>query len=130
MMSKISSLFVAHTEDRGKGVYTMEDIKKGEVIEVCHLIIIPKAELPIIHKTVLHDYYFLWGEEMNQAAIALGYGSIYNHKLHPNANFILDFVSDTIEFYAIEDIEAGTEITVNYHGEPGADDELWFNVKE
>jgi hypothetical protein len=126
---RLTSIFVASTPDKGKAVFTIEPIAKGTIIEICQIIKIPKAELPIIHKTVLHDYYFLWGEDLDNAAIALGYGSIYNHALNPNANFILDFIVDTIEFEAIRDIEAGEEITVNYHGEPGAEDEVWFDIK-
>ncbi|MBK8626333.1 MAG: SET domain-containing protein-lysine N-methyltransferase [Saprospiraceae bacterium] len=76
-----------------------------------------KSQLPIIHKTVLHDYYFLWGEEMDECATALGFGSLYNHAIHPNANFILDLENNTIDVEAIKDISAGAEITLNYHGE-------------
>lgn len=125
-MQQIDGLYILETGDSGRGVYTAVDIAQDSLIEVCQLIIIPVAELPLIHKTVLHDYYFLWGEDMQQAAIALGNGSLYNHALHPNANFILDIDRKTIDIVAIEDISAGSEITLNYHGEPGCDDALWF----
>ena len=125
-MQQIDGLYILETGDSGRGVYTAVDIAQDSLIEVCQLIIIPVAELPLIHKTVLHDYYFLWGEDMQQAAIALGNGSLYNHALHPNANFILDIDRKTIDIVAIQDISAGSEITLNYHGEPGCDDALWF----
>lgn len=125
-MQQIDGLYILETGDSGRGVYTAVDIAQDSLIEVCQLIIIPVAELPLIHKTVLHDYYFLWGEDMQQAAIALGNGSLYNHALHPNANFILDIDRKTIDIVAIEDISAGSEITLNYHGDPGCDDALWF----
>jgi SET domain-containing protein len=32
----------------------------------------------------------------------------------------------TIDIVAITDIAAGSEITINYHGEPGDDTPLWF----
>jgi len=125
-MNQIPGLFVAHSEGKGRGVFTSNRIETGDVIEVCHVLVIPKIELPIMHKTVLHDYYFLWGERLEECAIALGFGSIYNHELHPNANFILDIANQTIDIEAIKPIEAGEEITLNYHGEPGNEDELWF----
>ncbi len=125
-MNQRPGLYIAHSEGKGRGVFTSQSIGKGEVIEVCPVLIIPKVELPIIHKTVLHDYYFLWGEDLEECAIALGFGSIYNHELHPNANFILDIFNKTIDIEAIKPIEAGEEITLNYHGEPGNKDELWF----
>ena len=125
-MQQIDGLYILETGARGRGVFTAVDVAQDSLIEVCQLIIIPVAELPLIHKTVLHDYYFLWGEDMQQAAIALGNGSLYNHALHPNANFILDIDRKTIDIVAIQDISAGSEITLNYHGEPGCDDALWF----
>jgi uncharacterized protein len=125
-MQRIEGLVIMNTESKGRGVFTTVDIPKGSVIEVCPVIVIPKRELPIIHKTILHDYYFLWGDNLDDCAIALGYGSMYNHELHPNANFILDLEYQTIDIEAIKDIAAGDEITLNYHGEPGDESELWF----
>jgi len=125
-MNQKPGLYITHSEGKGRGVFTSQPIDTGEVIEICPVLIIPKLELPIIHKTVLHDYYFLWGDDLAECAIALGFGSIYNHELHPNANFILDIYNKTIDIEAIKPIEAGEEITLNYHGEPGDEGALWF----
>lgn len=124
-MNQKPGLYIAHSE-KGRGVYTAQPILKGEVIEVCPVIVMDKQELPIIHKTHLHDYYFLWGEDLKSCAIALGFGSLYNHETLPNANFILDIENNSIDIEAIKDIDAGDEITLNYHGEPGCTDPLWF----
>jgi uncharacterized protein len=125
-MHQIPGLYIVDTVARGRGVYTSIDIAEGDIIEICPVIKIPKAQLPIIHKTILHDYYFLWGTNMDECAIALGFGSLYNHELHANANFILDLENDTIDIVAVKNIEAGTEITLNYNGEPGDEGALWF----
>lgn len=124
-MQRIPGLYIAET-DFGRGVFTSIPISEGDLIEVCPVIVIPKRELPIIHKTILHDYYFLWGDDLEECAIALGNGSLYNHRLNPNANFILDLQNKTIDIEAIMPIEAGEEITLNYNGEPGDEGELWF----
>lgn len=120
-------LFVGYSEGKGRGVFTSESIKKGDLIEICHIIKIPKAELPIIHKSTLHDYYFLWGPDLDECVLALGLGSLYNHDVIGNAEFILDFEKETIDFMAISDIEPGEEILVNYHGESGDESPLWWN---
>jgi len=125
-MHQIPGLFITHSSDKGRGVFTSIDITEGDVIEVCPVIIVPRAELPIIHKSVLHDYYFLWGEHMDECAIALGFGSLYNHEIYPNANFILDIENETIDIVAIKGIKSGEEITLNYNGEPGDETTLWF----
>ncbi|MEZ4909961.1 MAG: SET domain-containing protein-lysine N-methyltransferase [Saprospiraceae bacterium] len=122
------TLYIKEIAGMGRGVFSKVPIIKGFIIEICPVIIIPKIEVPIIHKTLLHDYYFSWGENMDLAAIALGYGSLYNHSVHANADFLLDFGEKTIEIMAIKDILPDTEITINYHGETGDASPLWFDV--
>lgn len=128
-MKQIPGLYILDSKDKSRGVYTSIEIQKGDLIEIAPVIVIPKAELPLIHKTVLHDYYFLWGESLEHCAIALGNGSLYNHATFPNATFELDIDNRTVDIYAIQDIEPGDEITINYHGEEGCTDDLWFQEK-
>ncbi len=125
-MYQIPGLYVTNIDNIGRGVVTTHAISFGDLIEICPVIVIPKAELPIIHKTCLHDYYFLWGENMEDCALALGFGSLYNHRVNPNADFVLDLEALTIDIIAISDIPEGEEITINYNGTPGDDTTLWF----
>ena len=89
----------------------------------------PKEDAALIHKTHLHDYYFLWNEETGSVAIALGYGSLYNHSLSPNAETESVLESNELRIIATRDIPAGEEITFNYQGEV-KDTEIWFEVIE
>ena len=125
-MLQVPGLYIAQTEKKGRGVFTSIDLNEGDTIEICPVILIPKSELPIIHRTFLHDYYFLWGRNMDQCVICLGYGSLYNHATHCNANFLLDIEELTVDVFAIRNIKAGEEITLNYHGKSGIKEELWF----
>lgn len=125
-MHQIPGLYIAPSPLGGRGVFSSIPISKGEMVEICHIIVIPASELPVIHRSILHDYYFLWGKELSEAAIALGFGSLYNHAVIPNANFILDLHNETIDIVCISPIEAGEEITINYHGEAGDENPLWF----
>ena len=129
MLQRLPGLYIAQTHTRGRGVFCAHDISKGDLIEICPMLILKKSELKTIHKTSLHDYYFLWGEARDTPALALGNGSIYNHETNPNADFILDFEDESIEIIALKNIEAGMEITINYHGEAGNEEELWFKEK-
>ncbi|MBL7819410.1 MAG: SET domain-containing protein-lysine N-methyltransferase [Saprospiraceae bacterium] len=126
-MQRIPGLYVAKVRNKGRGVFSVDDISSGSIIEVCPVIRIPPHEVDIIHETELHDYYFVWGDHDEEAAIALGYGSLYNHSYKPNAEYVFDVASDSIEVYALKDIPAGKEITFNYHGDPDCKDELWFD---
>lgn len=127
MAQRVPCLFIAESSLGGRGVFTGEHLEEGDLIEICPVIVLPEADLPIIHRTKLHDYYFLWGDDQQQCAIALGYGSLYNHAYEPNARYLLDYEHDTIDFYCIKKIEAGEEITVNYNGEPEVKTPVWFD---
>ncbi len=127
MSQRIPSLYVAESELGGRGVFTGEDLDPGSLIEVCPVIVLPEKDLPVIHQTRLHDYYFLWEEDQRKCAIALGFGSLYNHAYRPNAHYVADYEGQTLDFYALRPIPAGSEITVNYNGEPDVDTPVWFD---
>jgi len=128
-MQRITGVYVAKTRNKGRGVFCMQDIPKGSLIEICPVLVIPSSEVDIIHETELHDYYFIWGEHDDEAAIALGYGSLYNHSYRPNADYIYDLDQMAIEIHSIRNIPAGHEITINYNGDPLCKDPLWFDEK-
>ena len=129
MLSTIPSLYVAPSQKGGRGVFTSASIPRGTKIESSPVIVLPEKDRSKVHATLLHDYYFIWGEKDDKCAIVLGYGSIYNHQYEPNAEYEPDFIKNTLHFYALRDIKAGEEITVNYSGDPEGKIDLWFEQK-
>jgi len=119
-------IFVAYSELHGKGVFAGRDIAEGEVLEICPIILFPKEELSDVRKTVLDDYYFDWGERSEWFAFCLGFGSLYNHSYDPNAEYGMDFEAQTIDFYCIKPIPAGSEILINYNGDANNHEKVWF----
>ena len=128
MQQSLSTLFVAPSQLGGRGFFTTTAIPKGSLIEISPVIVMPGKDRPQIDQTKLHDYYFIWGEKDDQCAIVLGYGSLYNHAYHPNAEYAPDFKKQTLDFYALRPIKAGEEITVNYAGDPEGRIDLWFDA--
>lgn len=108
-------------------MFTSEPITPGDLIEISPVVVLPAKDLKLIHQTHLHDYYFLW--EKSQCAIALGYGSLYNHAMNPNADYGMDYEDRSISFFAIRAIDAGEEITINYVSGGEEKTELWFEEK-
>lgn len=108
-------------------MFCTEDILAESVIEICPILVIPGEQAKeIVRGYVLYDYYFEWKKD--SIAIALGYGSLYNHAPTPNAIFDPDFKNQHIIIKAVMDIPAGTEILVDYHaGNP--DEAVWFDIK-
>ena len=128
-MQQLPFLYVANKGEKGRGIYTGKAIYEGDVIEICPVIVIPNKEVELIHQTILHDYYFVWGEDQKGCAITLGYGSLYNHSYSANTEFFLDYDNQTIDFICVKDIAPGEEITVNYNGDANDEKPVWFDEK-
>lgn len=109
----------------GRGIFASKPIKKSEIIEKCPVFVLPRKDYPLAKKTILRNYYFMWGK--TTSAICFGYGSYYNHSYSPNATYKKKIKEKIIEFIAIKDIKKGEEITVNYnYGRPDDKSPLWI----
>ena len=95
------------------------------MIEECPVIVISKRDYKYIAKTKLARYVFCWGKDDSLAALALGFGGLYNHALCPNAEFSKRLSTGEFVFRALNDIKMNEEIRIDY-GYPKADDYLGF----
>ncbi len=123
-------LAVVHFPGKGRGVVALRPFAAGELIERAPVVIVPAREVPTLSATALGRYYYEWGEQDEQAALALGFGSLYNHSFDPNASYEFREDDGVIEYLALRDIDAGEELTINYNnlGEY-ADSPLGFDVR-
>jgi len=124
-----TKIFLAKSSipNAGRGLFASVDIKNGEVIESCPVIEFPQKDLQFLKQTLMVNYYFLWGKHMDTVAVALGFGSLYNHSYDPNTTYIKHVEEELINFVALKDIKKGEEITVNYnHGNPYDKSPLWM----
>ena len=110
-----------------RGVFAERDIAKGQTLEVAPVIVVPRTQSYVIRESRLNDYTFEWGGGC--LAVALGYGSLYNHAYEPNARYWQDTENRTLEFVALRRIQRGEEITINYNSDPESAEDLWFPVK-
>jgi len=118
----------------GRGVFAVQPIPANTVIERVPVILIPKEQVfgntaESRRSARISWYVFGWDgvTKRNYVALALGYGSIYNHSYTPNARYTPES-PDVLQFTALRDIAAGEEVTINYHGEPGDARPVEFDV--
>jgi SET domain-containing protein len=121
-------LFIANSLNRGRGVFTSEKITAGTIIEIAPVIIMSPEERVILDQTLLHDYIFLWGKSETQCCVALGYVSIYNHDYQSNAEYEMDFETNTIRIQTVREIRKGEEIFINYNGTWNDRTPVWFDA--
>ncbi len=125
-MTVAVDLYVAESELHGMGVHARRAVAEGEEIERCPVLVLPAEDLDAISDTALAGYWFDWSD--GDGALALGYGSLYNHSFTPNARYFHEHDDGVVVYVALRDIAAGEEITINYNAEPECTDPLWFDV--
>jgi SET domain-containing protein len=83
----------------------------------------------VVDSTLLHDYIFEWGIDEKQAAVALGYASIYNHSVDANCKYDMDFEHKTIQIQTKREVAVDEELCINYNGDGVTDKPVWFETK-
>lgn len=115
---------------KGRGVFASRDFRAGELVETAPVLVLKGDfdELPELLKTYVFDWETLTGVP-NAHAIALGYGSMYNHANPASLCYQADARTAVMRYVAARDIRRGEELTINYSAEGGtnvSDDENWF----
>jgi SET domain-containing protein len=122
-------LYIMETDQRGRGVFTTEAIPAGTTIEIAPVIVLNPSERAVVNSTLLHDYIFEWGIDEKQAAVALGYASIYNHSVDSNCKYDMDFEHKTIQIQTKREVAVDEELCINYNGDGVTDKPVWFETK-
>jgi SET domain-containing protein len=122
-------LYIMETAGRGRGVFTTKAIPEGTTIEIAPVIVLNQADRTIVDTTLLHDYIFEWGINEQEAAVALGYVSIYNHSVDANCKYDMDYDHKTIQIQTKRAVAADEELCINYNGDGVTDKPVWFELK-
>lgn len=109
----------------GYGVFAIDKINKGEIIEECHLLSIPFKLGTFDSFLVNHKFNYPSHGKVEEYVIPLGFGAIYNHSDNNNAFWRTNSENKTFEFVAIRDIEIGEEVCTHY-----GDDSYWETVNK
>jgi len=117
--------------EKGRGVFAARDFAIGEIIEECPVILFENPFYPPSDiKRVLFSWLALTKAASSHAyALALGFGSMYNHDNPSNMRYEADTQNITIKFISVRDIGIGEELTINYNSLAGGTDSnenTWF----
>ena len=112
---------------RGRGVFALEPILPGTVIEAAPVIILPPEQCPALDKTIIYDYYFHWDGDPDgdgRGALGLGLVTLCNHSGRPCARVHRNYARQTLDLIATAQIGPGDEVTIDYRCT------LWFDPAE
>jgi hypothetical protein len=105
-----SGLAIGHGP-RGRGVFATRRFAKGELVERCPTVELPRSEVT----GRLNDYVYSSVND-GDVLVVLGYGMLYNHSENPNLEYTQERPS-TIEFLALQTVRPGEELTIDYGDE-------------
>ena len=122
-------LTIAETSNRGRGVFTCENIPADTILEISPVIVMGAAERVLLDQTKLHDYIFEWQPDgAAMCCMALGWVPIYNHSYNSNCEYFMNYDDQTISIQTVRDINAGEELTINYNGDWNTETKVWFDA--
>lgn len=125
-------VYIKHTgTPKGRGVFAGRAFKQDEVVEACPVVPfepLPDRRLPQDIKRIVFGWANLLGLNRLRPAIALGYGSMYNHANPASLRCQADAETLVLRFIAVRDIAADEELTINYNtvANPVSNGDAWF----
>ncbi len=127
VLSHSELIFVKRVKGKGRGVFARQAIAEGTVIERVPVLLARLEQMnDSIGCSLLGRYCFL--RNRATVALALGYGSLYNHSYAPNARYD-EQAGALMVFTSIRAIFPGEEITINYNGDPEDQSPVGFEVR-
>jgi SET domain-containing protein len=87
-------------------------ILAGELIESAPVVVVPAGEWQVLADTDLDSYLEAWPSGAGEAALPLGFASMYREDADPNARVVKRLETMVMEISAVRDIDEGEEITV------------------
>jgi len=126
VLFKSSKIGIKKSPIHGWGVFALEDIEIGDLIEECLYVPIETYNEGDILTHYSFPYPRVFGEikDSNKKidkiiqVIVLGYGSLYNHSLTPNIDYVTNTELGVFEFISFKKIKKGEELFIKYHNNP------------
>lgn len=122
----ISRCEVRMTTTMGRGLFAREPIAAGENLGTFHTIRIPPDEVKALQGGTLSRFWFE-DEADGSAFIVLGDIELVNHSRTPNCErrWYQEACGELVEFYALRDIAADEQLTMDYEFDGTPDDPEW-----
>lgn len=103
----------------GRSIIAERDIKRGEVITNCELLVLSPEDTLKVNETDLQWYTFTFNKDTKQDCLVLGDGEIFNHD--DNANTLYGLIDwdgrKLMRFQAARDIKEGEQLFIDYNAD-------------
>ena len=100
----------------GRGVIAERDLKLGEIITNCEILVLSPEDTLKVNETDLKWYTFVFDKSTKQDCLVMGDGEIFNHD--DNANVLYGLIDwngrKLMRFQASRDIKKGEQLFIDY----------------
>jgi SET domain-containing protein len=106
-------------EGMGRGVIAERNIKLGEIITNCELLLLSPEDTIKVNETDLQWYTFTFDKNSKQDCLVLGDGEIFNHDDDANVLYgLIDWNGRKLmRFQASRDINKGEQLFIDYRAD-------------
>lgn len=110
-------IYIAQSDIHRWGVFTDKDIKAFDVIQEAPYCTFGQDELKKKADVLVRYSYEAdpTNDALDEFIVGFGFAPLYNHDHeHFNCAYEVDTVNEVMRHYALEDIEAGSELLIDY----------------
>jgi hypothetical protein len=110
---------VQMVDGMGRGIIAERDIKRGEVITNCELLVLYPEDTVKVNETNLKWYVFTFDKNKKQDCLVMGDGEIFNHDDDANTLYgLIDWNGRKLmRFQACRDIKRGEQLFIDYNAD-------------
>lgn len=103
----------------GRSIVAERDIKRGEVITNCELLVLSPEDTIKVNETDLQWYVFTYDKNKKQDCLVMGDGEIFNHSDDANTLYgLIDWNGRKLmRFQASIDIKKGEQLFIDYNAD-------------
>jgi hypothetical protein len=103
----------------GRSIIAERDIKRGEVITNCELLVLSPEDTVKVNETDLQWYTFTFNKNTKQDCLVMGDGEIFNHSDDANTLYgLIDWNGRKLmRFQAARDIKKGEQLFIDYNAD-------------
>lgn len=114
-----STYSVQMVKGMGRSIIAERDIRRGEVITNCELLVLSPEDTVKVNETDLQWYTFTFNKDTKQDCLVMGDGEIFNHSDDTNTLYgLIDFDGRKLmRFQASRDIKKGEQLFIDYNAD-------------
>lgn len=109
--------YVMNTEQFGRAIFAHTDLKAGEVVMYCEVLVLSAKDTPVVNTTDLQWYTFTYND--TQDCLVLGDGEIFNHNDRPDVSYELINLNNRpmMVFRMIHDVSKDSQLFIDYNAD-------------